>query len=174
MSWDHIQAPKRKGSQCITCLLWKREGRIALRVLYMCLSHIIGNLLVSNESVAFNHMTSYSTQFWLQVSYLTILTRIMPTLKMWPVFLFISEAGFSTSYYVESYFSNTFNVFSTLSRPKSVLLFLWLPPVMSPSLLSCLFSWGFLCLPFLSQLTLLSSACSFFFLSDSSFYEMPF
>lgn len=81
---------------------------------------------------------------------------------MWPVFLFTSEAGFSISYYVESHFSNTFNVFSTLSRPKSVLLFLWLPPVMSPSLLSCLFSWGFLCLPFLSQLTLLSSACFLF------------
>ena len=50
------------------CLLWKRQGRITLHVLYMYLSHIIGNLLVSKKIVVFNHMTSYSTQFWLLVS----------------------------------------------------------------------------------------------------------
>ena len=63
-----LSSREKRFTMYCPCLLWKRLGRITLHVLYMHLSHIIGNLLVSKKIVIFNHMTSYSTQFWLLVS----------------------------------------------------------------------------------------------------------
>lgn len=86
------------------------------------------------ESEVFNYLTIYLEHSVLAtggLSYLTVLARIMPTLKSWPVPKFISERqSLSLLYYVESHFNNLMP-FPPFLRHKSVLLFLWLPPVLS-------------------------------------------
>lgn len=156
---------KRITMYCL-CLPWKREGGV-----YMWLS--------SNKSLSCQGKYSFQPYDFLEHSilatcrnsYLNILTRIMPTLKMWPIFLFISEKqALPLLHGVESHYSGTFYLFPTFPRLKSVLLFLCLPPVLTVISFLMMLSLP----PFSKPTHLAFCAFSFSLPSDSSFSEMPF
>lgn len=121
---------------------------------HICAFLKIESILVSMESEVFNCLTIYLEHSVLAtggLSYLTVLARIMPTLKSWPVPKFISERqSLSLFYYVEST-SATWCLFHPSSDTNLCGCFF-------DFLLSCLFSWCFLYLPVLNEFILLSYA----------------